>query len=230
VAEQQACWLHIDGAWGGAITYASDASHYLEGSTRADSFSWDAHKMLGVPLMCSLLFVRQAGAMNQAFNLGDTSYIFHDESVSHDLGPSSLQCGRRVDMFKMWLEYLFYGNDGFRSRIDHFLTLSAWAEQRIKKEAGLELQSERWINNICFRSRPSGVTGVENLNAFNKTVRDRLKAAGSTFVNQAYLGDVLTIRLVIANKDVTATDITRFFDLWVTEAQKLEQEWTACKH
>ena len=230
VAEQQACWLHIDGAWGGAITYASDASQYLDGSTRADSFSWDAHKMLGVPLMCSLIFVRQPGAMNQAFNLGDTSYIFHDDNLSHDLGPSSLQCGRRVDMLKMWLEYLFYGNEGFRNRIDHFLKLSEWAEQRVEKESDLELQSERWINNICFRSKPAGLHDEEQLNTFNKTVRDRLKAAGSTFVNQAYLGDALTIRLVIANKDVTAADITRFFDLWVTEAQKLEKEWNACKH
>ena len=185
--------------------------------------------MLGVPLMCSLLYVRESGALARSFNLGDTSYIFHDNEESHDLGPSSLQCGRRVDMFKMWLEYLFYGHQGFTRRIDHFLKLSAWAEQRVEQETQLELQVDRWINNICFRYRPQGVDDVDALNSFNQTVRDRLKEAGSTFVNQAYIGDELTIRLIIANKDVVAGDITRFFDLWVNESRQLEQEWQSCR-
>ena len=226
VASRHNCWLHVDGAWGGALTYSSSTGQVLAGSERADSFSWDAHKMLGVPLMCSLLFVQEKGALNKAFNLGNTSYIFHDgDEISHDLGPSSLQCGRRVDMLKMWFEYLFYGQKGFEARIEHFLKLSQMAEQRIERETDLELQSERWINNICFRSRPAGIDDKETLNKFNKTVRERLTKSGDTLVNQAFLEDDLTIRLIIANKDVTAVDITRFFDLWLSESRQLEKEW-----
>lgn len=225
IATEFNCWLHVDGAWGGAMTYATEEKRFLDGVDRADSFSWDAHKMLGVPLMCSLIYVAEKGALARSFNLGDTSYIFHDDNESHDLGPTSLQCGRRVDMFKMWLEYLFYGHQGFNQRVDHFLKLSAWAEQRIEQEPELELQADRWINNICFRYRPNGINDTETLNNFNQTVRDRLKIAGSTFVNQAYIGKELTIRLIVANKDVVAGDITRFFDLWMTEARRLEQEW-----
>ena len=99
------------------------------------------------------------------------------------------------------------------------------AEQRIEREADLELQSERWINNICFRSRPAGMDDKETLNRFNKTVRERLTKSGDTLVNQAFLEDDLTIRLIIANKDVTAVDITRFFDLWLSESRQLEKEW-----
>ena len=225
VAKTNRCWLHIDGAWGGAIHYASESNRWLAGSSLADSFSWDAHKMLGVPLMCSLLFVQQRGAMRQAFQLGDTSYLFHDSDEDQDLGPASLQCGRRVDMLKMWFEYLFYGEQGFRERIDRFLELSAYAERRILQEPDLELQAERWINNICFRSHPQGCDKATDLNAFNKTVRERLKTTGCALVNQAYLDDELTIRLVIANKEATTADIARFFDLWVSEARQLKTEW-----
>jgi len=226
VASLHSCWLHVDGAWGGALTYSSSAGHVLSGTERADSFSWDAHKMLGVPLMCSLLFVQEKGAFNKAFNLGNTSYIFHeDDEASHDLGPASLQCGRRVDMLKMWFEYLFYGKQGFEARIEHFLKLAEMAEHRIQREPDLELQSERWINNICFRSRPTGMNDKDELNKFNKTVRERLKKSGDALVNQAYLGDDLTIRLIIANKDVTSVDVTRFFDLWLSESRELEKEW-----
>ena len=225
IAQQHACWLHVDGAWGGAVAFSSEARKFLNGFERADSMTWDAHKMLGVPLMCGVLFTRDSGCFDRVCNLGDTSYIFHDTEERQDLGPYSLQCGRRVDMLKMWLEYVFYGEQGFKERIDNFMHLSNVAEQRIKAEPTLELQAERWINNICFRTT---ATSSSDLNGFNKSVRERLHRQGSSFVNIAYLGDELTIRLIITNKDVTESDIHEFFDIWVAAAAEVDQELMQC--
>jgi len=225
VAKSNDCWLHIDGAWGGAVAFAGEAREFLKGFDKADSMTWDAHKMLGVPLMCGVLFARDPECFDRVCNLGDTSYIFHDSEDRQDLGPYSLQCGRRVDMLKMWLEYVFYGEQGFKDRIDNFMHLSSVAENRIKAEPTLELQSERWINNICFRTKAchSG-----DLNTFNKAVRERLHKHGSSFVNIAYINDDLTVRLIITNKDVTEADINEFFDLWLAAAMELDEELTQC--
>lgn len=225
IASQHDCWLHVDGAWGGAVAFSSEARRFLNGFERADSMTWDAHKMLGVPLMCGVLFTRETGCFDRVCNLGDTSYIFHDTEERQDLGPYSLQCGRRVDMLKMWLEYVFYGEQGFKDRIDNFMHLSNIAEQRIKAEPTLELQAERWINNICFRTK---ISRSSDLNTFNKTVRERLHRQGSSFVNIAYLGDELTIRLIITNKDVTESDIQEFFDLWLDAAAEVDEEMMQC--
>lgn len=217
-----ACWFHIDGAWGGAVAFSSTERKWLNGSERADSLSWDGHKMLGVPLMCSVLFVRQTGHFDRVCNLGDASYIFHDGAERQDLGPYSLQCGRRVDMFKMWLEYIFYGEQGFEDRIDRFMSLSAIAEARIEAESSLELQSKRWINNICFRSTPS----IEvDLTEFNKRVREKLYHSGDSLVNIAYLDGEVTVRLIICNKDIGEADVSRFFDNWLAMAQATEKEF-----
>lgn len=225
VARKYDCWLHIDGAWGGAVALSSSVKHLLDGIDKADSMTWDAHKMLGVPLMCGILFTRESGHFDRVCNLGDTSYIFHDSDDRQDLGPYSLQCGRRVDMLKMWLEYVFYGETGFQNRIDHFMHLSGIAEQRILEEPTLELQSVRWINNICFRST---IDGVNDKNRFNKAVRERLHKQGKSFVNIAYLGDELTVRLIITNKDVTEKDIHEFFDNWLTVAAEIGEEMRQC--
>jgi len=225
VARKHDCWLHIDGAWGGAVALSSSVKHLLDGIDKADSMTWDAHKMLGVPLMCGILFTRESGHFDRVCNLGDTSYIFHDSDDRQDLGPYSLQCGRRVDMLKMWLEYVFYGETGFQNRIDHFMHLSGIAEQRILEEPTLELQSVRWINNICFRST---IDGVNDKNRFNKAVRERLHKQGKSFVNIAYLGDELTVRLIITNKDVTEKDIHEFFDNWLTVAAEIGEEMRQC--
>ena len=221
------CWFHIDGAWGGAVAFSKNQRALLNGSHKADSLCWDGHKMLGVPLMCGMLFVREAGSFDRVCNLGDTSYIFHDGAERQDLGAYSLQCGRRVDMLKMWLEYVFYGERGFEQRIDRFMALSAFAEKRIASEPTLELQSRRWINNICFRS--TSFTNDTNdadfdLTQYNKLIRQKLYQSGDSLVNIAYLKNDLTIRLIIANKDVTETDIDKFFDNWLATASIVQKE------
>lgn len=225
IAQKFNCWLHIDGAWGGAVAFSKKQKHLLSGSDLADSMSWDGHKMLGVPLMCGVLFVRKSGSFDQVCNLGDTSYIFHEGAERQDLGPYSLQCGRRVDAFKMWLEYVFYGNKGFENRIDHFMHLSQVAEDRINAEPTLELQSSRWINNICFRSKTNS---HDDATAFNKKVREKLYQSGDSLVNIAYLKDELTIRLIITNKDVTESDINTFFDNWLSTAATVAMENAQC--
>ena len=225
IAKQHDCWLHIDGAWGGAVAFSTTQSKWLNGREKADSLSWDGHKMLGVPLMCGVLFVREQGHFDRVCNLGDTSYIFHEGGERKDLGPYSLQCGRRVDMFKMWLEYIYYGEAGLEARIDNFMRLSAIAEQRIQTEHTLELQTKRWINNICFRSKSSFQVDSTQ---FNQQIRERLYHSGESLVNMAYIGDDMTVRLIIANKDVTEADIHTFFDNWLEVAATIEREHMQC--
>jgi len=225
LANEFDCWFHIDGAWGGALAFSESERHFLKGSSHADSLSWDGHKMLGVPLMCGVLFVRDTGTFDNVCNLGNTSYIFHDGAERQDLGPYSLQCGRRVDMFKMWLEYVFYGEKGFEQRIDKFMQLASVAEERVATEPTLELQSHRWINNICFRSIPK--KGID-IDVFNKRIREQLYHSGDSLVNIAYLGKDLTVRLIITNKDVTEADIQQFFDNWLATAAMVQQELQQC--
>jgi len=219
------CWFHIDGAWGGAVAFSESQHHLLNGASNADSLSWDGHKMLGVPLMCGMLFVRNAGSFDQVCNLGNTSYIFHSGAERQDLGPYSLQCGRRVDMLKMWLEYVFYGEKGFEQRVDRFMQLASLAERRVAQEPTLELQSHRWINNICFRSIPEN--GID-IGAFNKRIREKLYQSGKSLVNIAYLDQELTVRLIITNKDVTESDIEQFFNNWLETAAAVQQELHQC--
>ncbi len=65
VTERHGVWLHVDGALGGTLLLAPDHRGLLAGAERADSFAWNAHKMMGVPLQCSALLVRQRGRLDR---------------------------------------------------------------------------------------------------------------------------------------------------------------------
>jgi len=168
--------------------------------------------------MCSMLFVREQGQFDEVCNLGDTPYIFHESGECRDLGPYSLQCGRRNDILKFWLEWQYVGKDGFQKRIDHFLELIQHGYKIARGIPELELMDESSPLNLCFRYN---VEGIENLDDFNIQVRKNLHEKGVSFVNYGYLGKNAVIRLVITNKDLRKSDIDTFFDNFITEAKSL---------
>ncbi len=51
-------WLHIDGAWGGAVLVSDNLrKKYISGIEHVDSLTWDFHKMLGTSLMCNVFLI-----------------------------------------------------------------------------------------------------------------------------------------------------------------------------
>lgn len=84
VAKRHGLWLHIDGAWGGSFVF-SDAlrQRSLRGSELADSIAINPHKMLGVPVTCSFLLLKDLRHAHRANTLR-AGYLFHDEDEDDD--------------------------------------------------------------------------------------------------------------------------------------------------
>ena len=53
IAHQEGLWLHVDAAWGGTCMFSAAHRQLMDGVEKADSVCWDAHKMMGIPLICS---------------------------------------------------------------------------------------------------------------------------------------------------------------------------------
>lgn len=209
VAEAQGLWLHVDGAWGGAALLSEAHRHLLEGVSRADSLVWDAHKMMGMPLMCSALIVKERGMMKQTFDLGNGDYIFHD--VDGDLGPETLHCGRRNDAFKLFMSWQSMGDKGWEELIDRYFELAEYAEQIIEAHPRLRLVCLRDFTNLCFQVLPE--EPVDDMKVFMKSVRERLMASGKVMVNQATVRDEQVLRLVICNPGLQRQHLDEFFRL-----------------
>ena len=61
VATAEKLWLHVDGAFGGTALMNSKHAELMRGLDAADSLTWDPHKMMGVPITCSVLLMRRKG-------------------------------------------------------------------------------------------------------------------------------------------------------------------------
>ncbi|MFH0784296.1 MAG: pyridoxal-dependent decarboxylase [Pseudomonadota bacterium] len=216
-------WLHVDGAWGGsAVLSPRLRRQYLPGLAQADSFSWDFHKMLGATLMCNILLVnRGTQALATALSAGDGSYLFRNENIAEmeDLGPASLQCGRRVDSLKWFLDWKFFGREGLAARVEKSLDLCAYAEEVVNRSPELELVVPRTSFNICFRFK----VAEEESNAFNIALRNTLYEEGVTLVGVAYIDGKLVMRLLVINPAAEPADIDNFFRHLIAKGRELQK-------
>ncbi|MBL8993277.1 MAG: glutamate decarboxylase, partial [Spirochaetia bacterium] len=213
VAARNKLWFHVDGAWGGSVILSQKHRHLLEGVELADSAAWDAHKMMGAPLIASVILFNRSGVLRPINDTSGTDYLFHAEDESFDLGQLSLQCGRRVDALKLWLMWRHLGDRGFEEKIDHLFSLAAYAVQKISSIPELRLVEPPPSLNICFRFEPkSGAGTPESVDALNIQIREKLYRKGTSLVNYARVKGRVVIRLIVVNFDLKETDLDRFFE------------------
>ena len=57
-------WLHVDGAWGGAVMMSEAFCGKAKGVEEADSVTWDFHKALAAPVLCSVLLQKKRASFS----------------------------------------------------------------------------------------------------------------------------------------------------------------------
>jgi len=212
-------WLHADGSFGGSIILSEKHRHLMKGIEQTDSFAWNPHKLMNIPLICSALLVKKRGTLQHNITDINTDYIFHDIDAIEDLGKKSIQCGRKVDAVKLWFAWKYFGLEGYQKRIDNLIDMATYAEKIINEQSKLELLSERQSFAVCFRYVPDKES---NLNKFNLELRESLRKSGKSIVNYGYIGKTLAIRLITANGELQKSDIDLFFSNVLSEAKKLD--------
>lgn len=222
IAEKHGIWLHVDGSWGGSMILSKKYKSLFKGLERANSFTWNPHKLMNIPLICSVVLINnRPGTLKKSLDAKDTDYIFHDnDNAAWDLGPASLQCGKHNDALKLWMAWKYYGDDGYEQGINNLMELSEYATNKIKASDELELMAETQTLNINFRYNDGD---IDNLDAFNEEVRETLLRSGKSMVNYVILPDGLSIRLVLVNHQLNKADIDLFFENYLNVAREVKK-------
>ena len=214
-------WFHIDGSWGGSVMLSNKHRELLKGCKESDSFAWCAHKMMGVPLMCTVILMKDKDVLKNINDVPSTDYLFHGEKM--DLGLYSLQCGRRTDSIKLWLTWKYFGDIGYEKRIDRLFDLAKYSESKVKSSSLFKMVSPVESLNVCFQIQPEELSQGE-WNTFTKKVRNRLIDQGEIMVNYANIGDISCIRLIIVNFNLRKHHLDTFFEsLEITSKETLKE-------
>ncbi|MGH0149116.1 UNVERIFIED_CONTAM: hypothetical protein FKN15_051107, partial [Acipenser sinensis] len=200
ICEKYKLWMHVDAAWGGGLLMSRKHSVKLSGIERASSVTWNPHKLMGAPLQCSAILVREKGLL-QLCNQLCADYLFQPDKhydVSYDTGDKAIQCGRHVDVFKFWLMWKSKGAEGFEVQVNKCLDNAEYLYNKLKQRVDFKLvfDGKPEHSNVCFwyippslRELPNGQERSKRLHEVAPRIKAKMMEEGTTMIGYQPQGE-----------------------------------------
>ena len=202
LCEKEKVWLHVDAAWGSPALFSKRLRPLVRGVEKADSVTFDAHKLFGAGLPCSFFLTRHTGLLQAANDVTGADYLFHQdaasEAMTRDLGKLSWQCGRRADSLSFWALWKSLGTEGLGQMTDQLLSLRDEFVGWVKDQPRLQLLQDPSFLNVCIRVIPP--EGKEALAAeWSRHVRETLILENKAMINFSSNPQGTFLRLILAH-------------------------------
>ncbi|HIP32958.1 MAG TPA: aminotransferase class V-fold PLP-dependent enzyme [Crocinitomicaceae bacterium] len=202
ITEKYDIWLHVDGAYSGSVIFSDKYKHLVKGIERSNSFSYNAHKMIGTPMTCSIILVRDKKQLHDSFN-NEADYLYQTDGDDFNLGKTSFQCGRRNDALKFWTLWKSVGTKGLEEIVDHQFELADVAREYVRNNSDYTFYSYDDSISICFNYK----------NVDPMALCTALYERQVTVVGFGSFNDDTFIRLVTINATNSKEDILNFFNV-----------------
>ncbi|TKS77626.1 Cysteine sulfinic acid decarboxylase [Collichthys lucidus] len=223
VCEKHKIWMHVDAAWGGSVLFSEQHRHLMKGVDRANSVSWNPHKMLLAGLQCSAFLLQDTTNLLKRCHSANATYLFQQDKfydVNLDCGDKSVQCSRKVDCLKLWLMWKAIGSSGMAQRVDKAFFNARYLEEQMKKREGFHFVCKPEFVNICFWFIPPSMRGKEQnagyqdrLGRVAPAIKERMMKQGTMMVGYQPLADKVNFfRLVVLSPQVSTKDMDFFLD------------------
>ncbi|XP_072417078.1 glutamate decarboxylase 1 [Chiloscyllium punctatum] len=219
ICEKHNLWMHVDAAWGGGLLMSQKHRYKLTGIERANSVTWNPHKIMGVPLQCSAILIHEKGLLQNCNKMG-AQYLFQKDKlydVSYDTGDKTILCGRHVDVFKFWLMWKAKGTSGFEKQINKCLELAEYLHSKLKRRNDFKLvfDDKPEHTNVCFwyippslQEMPESAERDSQLHQVAPKIKARMMEEGSLMVGYQPQGhNVNFFRMVFSNPATNKSDV-----------------------
>jgi sulfinoalanine decarboxylase/sulfinoalanine decarboxylase/aspartate 1-decarboxylase len=200
ITEKYTIWLHVDGAYCGSVIFSAKYKYLVKGVERSNSFSYNAHKMLGTPLTCSIILVNDKKHLHDSFS-NDADYLYQTDGDDFNLGKTSFQCGRRNDALKFWTLWKSVGTQGLKKIVEQQFYLANVALDYIRSNPDYTLYSFDASISVCFNYK-----NIEPMALCTALYEQQITVVGfGSFKEDTF------IRLVTINANNEKQDILNFF-------------------
>ncbi|GFW27370.1 glutamate decarboxylase [Trichonephila clavipes] len=201
ICKKYGLWLHVDAAWGGGVLLSRKHRTKMNGVERADSVTWNPHKLMGSPLQCSTVHFREDGLLMSCNQLS-ADYLFQQDKhydVNYDTGDKVIQCGRHNDIFKLWLMWRSKGDKGYERHIDHLFEMTEYMLKKLKekKDRFHLILEEPECTNVSFWYIPKRLRNVphspekEKVLAFIRALKVLTRVDNCCFKSKFYRKDLI---------------------------------------
>ncbi|WP_256873622.1 pyridoxal phosphate-dependent decarboxylase family protein [Paenibacillus kribbensis] len=222
LCEKHNIWLHVDGAYGASILVSSKYKPLLNGISRSDSISWDAHKWLMQTYCCSVILVKEKQHLRNCFST-HPEYLKDaetgEEQINYwDMGPELTRPARSL---KLWMTLQALGTNAVGEAIEHGVQLAEWAEDEIKNYNHWEIVSPAQLAIVNFRYAPTGLSNQE-LDSLNKRISQEMVKNGYASVLTTQLNGKTVLRICAIHPDTTEDEMRNTIQLLSNIGRSIE--------
>ena len=221
LCEKYDMWMHVDGAYGASILVSPKYRHKLDGISRADSITWDAHKWLFQTYGCSMVLMKHKHHLLDCFSthpeyLKD-AVIENDQTNYWDWGPELTRPARSL---KLWFTIQTLGTEKLGQMVEHGIQLAEWVEEELRKHEDWEIITTAQLAIINFRYAPNNFTS-DQINLFNEKISQKMMNDGFACILTTKLNGLTVLRICAIHPETTKDDIKKTIDLLVNFANEL---------
>ncbi|MEK6579018.1 MAG: pyridoxal-dependent decarboxylase [Bdellovibrionota bacterium] len=203
LASENGIWFHIDAAHGGPLLFSKRYKHLLEGIELADSITWDAHKMMFVPALCTFLLYRDKTKSYLPFQQ-DAPYLFDPGSegtIEFDSALRTVECTKRPLAMALWAVWSTFGPSLFEDLVDVTCHAAREFYDLIKETRDFIPAHDPQCNILCFRYLPEFTRGADEsrISQFHVDLRKSVVQTGKFYITGTKLDGKNTLRVSVMN-------------------------------
>jgi aromatic-L-amino-acid decarboxylase len=221
ICRRHGVWLHVDAAYSGTALLLPEMRWMSDGVELADTFVFNPHKWMMTNFDCSAYFVKDKEALVRTFEILPEYLKTAEGDRVNNYRDWGIQLGRRFRALKLWFVIRSFGIQGLQDKVRHHIELARWLVRQIESSDNFELLAPVPVNLVCFRFHPRGVDNLETLNQLNERLLENVNATGKMYITHTKLGGAYTLRMAIAQTNVTSDDVAQAWDLLKATANAL---------
>ncbi|EHR0246227.1 pyridoxal phosphate-dependent class III aminotransferase [Vibrio parahaemolyticus] len=192
-------WMHVDGAYGGALILSSHKSR-LKGVERAHSISVDFHKLFYQTISCGALLVNDKS--NFKFLLHHADYLNREHDELPNLVDKSIATTKRFDALKVFMTMQNVGPKALGDMYDHLLAQTLEVADMIRTNDQFELLAEPSLSTVLFRATHE----TADLDELNKALRLEALTRGIAVLGETIVDGKTALKFTILNPCLTTSD------------------------
>lgn len=201
--KEQGLWLHVDGAYGGAIAITETGKTLLKGIEKADSITIDPHKWMFQPYEIGCLLMRNAQYLQEAFKVtAEYLDILDSSGEQKNYSDHGVQLTRGFRALKFWMSLKTFGLENFRAAIERGIANAEYVQTLLEQDACWEIVTTAAIGVINFRYQ-SGGSLPEN---FHSRLSRKILIDGFAMITPTRIGDREVLRICAINPRTTQED------------------------
>ncbi len=197
LCQREGLWLHLDGAYGAAVTFSDTYRHLVEGIDRCDSVTIDPHKWLAVPFVAGVLLTRRPQAMQAAFGVTTPYMPKAIAGVPLDNFKVSMQWTRRMNSLKLWLTLQIHGRAGYQAFIDEQMQLAREFAAWVESSEYFALATPQVLPILNLRLKHAGES--DQLTQAHIDLVERVTRDGRRWISETRVAGQSVIRIMIVS-------------------------------